>query len=389
MIVSESETFELSFDRAFVAIGQNGPLSTAFPSALGVTERGFLKIDSAWRTSLESVFASGDAVKGPSSVVDAMASGRAAARAVHRSLGTVGQKRPASPGGRMTKDFMEIPSDIPSQARPTMSERQPAARCDNFTEVALGLSESQVVSEAERCLQCGVCAQCHLCAEACDAIRAIRHESASELVVEHAGVVIIADPDAAPPTIRGEDVIRAYGPTSAKTDVYAMMTRGFASAAQAMILLGGTSHRPKGRGLSFSPPEPGLSSDVRLGLFVCRCNDAFGWTEEMTGHVDQLAETQQVAYGEVLQSACVPEGSAAILKAIRERGLTRVVLASCVCCPLDFVCSACTDQRSRLKETLFKGTGISRAMVETCNLRGEALRFLPSTPPSPWPDSRD
>ncbi len=379
VIVSESEPFELSFDRAFVAIGQNGPLSPASPSALGVTERGFLKVDSAWRTNLESVFASGDAVKGPSSVVDAMASGRAAARAVHQSLNG-GAKAACESWRPEDKDFMEIPSDIPSQARPTMSERQPAARCDNFTEVALGLSESQVVSEAERCLQCGVCSQCHLCAEACDAVRAIRHESASELVVEHAGVVIIADPDAAPSTIRGEDVIRAYGPTSAKTDVYAMMTRGFASAAQAMILLGGTSHRPKGRGLSFSPPEPGLSSEVRLGLFVCRCNDAFGWTEEMTGHVDQLAETQQVAYGEVLQSACVPEGSAAILKAIRERGLTRVVLASCVCCPLDFVCSACTDQRSRLKEALFKGTGISRAMVETCNLRGEALRFLPSDP---------
>jgi heterodisulfide reductase subunit A-like polyferredoxin len=96
--------------------------------------------------------------------------------------------------------------------------------------------------------------------------------------------------------------------------------------------------------------------------------------------VDQLAKTQQVAYGEVLQSACVPEGSAAILKAIRERGLTRVVLASCVCCPLDFVCSACTDQRSRLKDALFKGTGISRAMVETCNLRGEVLRSLPADP---------
>jgi NADPH-dependent glutamate synthase beta subunit-like oxidoreductase/Pyruvate/2-oxoacid:ferredoxin oxidoreductase delta subunit len=379
VIVPESEPFELSFDRAFVAIGQNGPFSSAAASGLGLSQRGFITVDSVWRTTLESVFASGDAVKGPSSVVDAMASGRAAARAVHESLN--GSEDAASESWRPEdRDFSEIPSNIPSQARPTMSERQPAARCDNFMEVALGLSESQVLSESERCLQCGVCSQCNMCTEVCEAVRAIDHATPSETLVEHAGVVIIADPDVPPPTVRGEDIIRAYGPTSAKTDVYAMMTRGFASAAQAMILLGGTSHRPKGRGLSFSPPEPGLSAEVRLGVFVCRCNDAFGWTEGMGDYVGHLWETNQVAYGEVLQSACIPEGSAAILKAIRERGLTRVVLASCVCCPLDFVCSACTDQRSRLKDALFKGTGISRAMVETCNLRGEVLRFLPADP---------
>ncbi len=88
-----------------------------------------------------------------------MASGRAAAQAVHDSLYgkggiAIGFWRPEE------KDFEEIPPDIPSQARPAISEKQPAARCDNFTEVALGLSESQVLSEAERCLQCGVCSQC-------------------------------------------------------------------------------------------------------------------------------------------------------------------------------------------------------------------------------------
>jgi hypothetical protein len=69
--------------------------------------------------------------------------------------------------------------------------------------------------------------------------------------VEHAGLVIIADPAAAPP-VKGEDVIRAYGPKAAKPDVNAMMSRGFAAAAHAMIFLEGGSQRPKGRGLLFS-----------------------------------------------------------------------------------------------------------------------------------------
>ncbi|MBL0732097.1 MAG: 4Fe-4S binding protein, partial [Desulfosarcina sp.] len=33
---------------------------------------------------------------------------------------------------------------------------------------------------------------------------------------------------------------------------------------------------------------------------------------------------------------------------------------------------------SRLKNALFQGTGISRSMVETCNLRGEVLRLIPA-----------
>ena len=73
--------------------------------------------------------------------------------------------------------------------------------------------------------------------------------------MEQAGVVIIADPDVAPP-VKGEDVIRAYSVKSGKTDVYAMMLRGFAAAAEAMILLGGSSQRLKGHGLSFAPPDP-------------------------------------------------------------------------------------------------------------------------------------
>jgi heterodisulfide reductase subunit A-like polyferredoxin len=96
----------------------------------------------------------------------------------------------------------------------------------------------------------------------------------------------------------------------------------------------------------------------------------------MDGYVHGLTSRKDIIHAEVMLSACVPAGASSIVRTIREKGLTRVVLASCVCCPLDFICSACTDQRSRLKDALFQGTGISRSMVETCNLRGEALRYL-------------
>jgi len=381
VIIQESEPFDLKFDRAIVAIGQAGSFPLGEPSkgdraSAGpkITPHGFLEVDEEGRTSVPGVHAAGDAVNGPSTVVEAMASGRAVARSVHMEL-SGGEAAVMESSRPEDRDFPEIPSDIPSVARPTMPERQPSVRTDNFSEVALGLSESQVIFEAERCLQCGICSECLLCTDACSTLGAINHLEQPEKSVEHAGVVIIADPEAAP-AVKGEDVIRAYGPKAAKSDVYAMIIRGFAAAANAMVLLGGASQRTRGRGVSFLPPDPELSPEIRIGVFVCRCNDAFGWLNEMDQYVEGLTRKEEIVHAEIMPSACVPEGTAAILKAIREKGLTRVVLASCVCCPLDFVCSACTDQRSRLKDALFHGTGISRAMVETCNLRGEALRYL-------------
>ncbi len=375
VIVSGSEPFDLKFDRAIVAIGQTGLFQDRnMPAGLNVTASGFVEVDESWRTGISRVYAAGDAVTGPSSVVDAMATGRAVARSIHMHLSGEEVLKPGTSRPE-DRDFPEIPKDIPSLARPRMPERQPAVRMNNFSEVAMGLSEKQVLTESERCLQCGICSECLLCAEACYLIGAINHEEQSKESIEHAGVVIIADPELAPP-IKGEDVIRAYGPKTARLDVYAMITRGFAAAAKAMTLLENTSLRPKGHGISFSLPDPGLSSEIRMGVFVCRCNNAFGWIEGMNEYVERLTDQKEVVHAEVMPSACIPEGTANILRTIREKGITRVVLASCVCCPLDFVCSACTDQRNRLKDTLFRGTGVSRSMVETCNLRGEALRFL-------------
>ncbi len=373
------EPFELEFDRAIVAIGQIGNASKTI-EGIEVTPGDFIAIDGDCRTSFPDVYAAGDAVTGPTSVVKAMASGREAAAAVHRRFLREPHhvSLPRRPGDR---DFPEIAPDVPSLARVRMPERQLAARTHSFSEVALGLSESQTGSEAARCLQCGVCSECLQCVKHCISFDTIRHDEECPEETEHAGVVIIADPEAAP-AVKGEDVLRAYSTKTTREDVYSMMLRGFAAAADAMILLGGNSQRMRGHGLSFTPPDPQLSPELRIGVFVCRCNDAFGWLPELSRYVADLQGKSAIEHAEVMASACSPEGSGSILKTIREKGLTRIVLASCVCCPLDYVCSACTDQRSRLKSALFHGTGVTRAMAETCNLRGEVLRLLKEDPAS-------
>jgi NADPH-dependent glutamate synthase beta subunit-like oxidoreductase/NAD-dependent dihydropyrimidine dehydrogenase PreA subunit len=377
--VPGSEAFELDFERAFVAIGQSGPLSrTPLAPGLTVTAHGYLAVDDNQLTGCPIIYAAGDAVTGPSSVVHAMASGRRAALMLERQLSLPNQTDPAhrTPAQRpRDREFDPLPMDLIRQKRPVLHELEPTVRCQNFAEVSRGLEPHSITTEAQRCLQCGACSLCLACEAACGPVKAICHADADETITEHAGVVIIADPLLGP-KITGEDVIRAYGPAAAKPDIYAMLQRGYAAAAQAAVLLGQTSGRPKGHGILFSPPDPGLSPLIRIGVFACRCNDSLGWHPEMDAYLKGLLAHEDVVCAQALDAACVAEGTAKIISLIREKGITRAVLASCVCCPLNFICSACTDQRSRLKDALFNSTGISRSMVETCNLRGEALRML-------------
>ena len=377
--VEGGKPIEIEFERAVIAIGQTGnPVFFGGYAENFATPGGLIRVDDKGSTCTENVFAAGDAVTGPSTVVSAMASGRSAAMAVHSFL-TGAAPEPCSFSRPQDLDFPLITPEIPSIPRALMSEHQPASNRELSVEVGLGLTENQVHSEAARCLQCGVCSECAQCEEACSAANAISHADDSFEGVEHAGVVIIADPAAAP-GVKGEDVIRAYSSKAIKPDISAMTLRGFAAAAEAVLLLGDGAPRMKGHGISFSPPAPQLSSDLRIGVFVCRCNDSLGWDPDLDNFISYLPENSPVDYAESVASACTPEGAASILRTIREKGLTRFVLASCICCPLDLICSACTDQRSRLKDTIFRGTGITRAMAETCNLRGEALALLKIEP---------
>jgi NADPH-dependent glutamate synthase beta subunit-like oxidoreductase/NAD-dependent dihydropyrimidine dehydrogenase PreA subunit len=368
---------DAAFDLAFVAIGQAGPYSEESGPGVAVTDKGLLGEDGAGRTSLAKVYAAGDAATGPSTVVSAMASGRRAAAALHADL--AGARRPGRSTRPVDRDFLPIAPGLPTRPRAGMPETRPRARANSFGEVALGYTEAQAASEAERCLACGACSECLLCEEACAAVGAIDHAAQAEEITEQAGVVILADPALAP-SIKGEDVLRAYPKNAQEAGVYAHLSRGFAAAAQAMVLLSSTSSRIRGYGMPQTAPDPGLDPEIRVGVFACRCNDSLGWHDGLSGFVAGLPGSDGVVHAETLPAACTAEGAAYIVRAIRQKDITRVVLASCVCCPLNFICSACTDQRTRLKDALFRGTGVSRAMVECVNIRGEALSLLREAP---------
>ena len=381
VIKPDSDAIMLDFDRAFVAIGQTGAYGAdQATQGLEITDRGLIHVDDQGSTGIGGVYAAGDAATGVTSVVQAMAHGRKIAARISKDLDDgLGQLRRLQPKRPKNRDFDPVPADQPPEPRAAMPELPLSHRQNNFNEVALGYDETQAQGEAFRCLQCGGCAQCLECLKVCEANDAICHDEQTKKLTENAGVLIVADSELAL-DIKGEDVIRAYGPPTAKTDVNAMMQRGFAAAAKAMAMLLETSPRLKDHGIAFITPDPGLAKPIRIGVFACRCNDSLGWSPEMNDYLESLLARPEIVHSEAVCSACIPEGIARIQSSVREKALTRVVMASCVCCPLNYVCNACTDQRSRLKYGLFSGNGISRSMVQTCNLRGEVLRLVDKSP---------
>ena len=54
---------------------------------------------------------------------------------------------------------------------------------------------------------------------------------------------------------------------------------------------------------------------------------------------------------------------------MKKHRLNRVILASCACCPLEFQCISCNDQRNRTRIHLFDKHGLDRSTFEMINLR--------------------
>jgi ferredoxin len=120
-------------------------------------------------TSVPGVFATGDAVTGPATVVEAIGGGKRAAKAIDRYLSGFSQpKLPPVPVRRKRVDWLEVPATTKMVLKkPEMPLLNLERRRTTFQQVELGYSENQVREEARRCLRCDVCLRCGKCVEVC------------------------------------------------------------------------------------------------------------------------------------------------------------------------------------------------------------------------------
>ncbi len=289
-------------------------------------------------TSVPGVFAGGDAVTGPATVIEAIAAGKRAAESIARYLR--GEDLAAGRTfGRLDTSDIEYytPPVVEPEARARMP-KLPLAGRGHFAEINLGFSEEEAVAEAERCLSCGVCSECLECVKVCQP-QAIDHAAPGERLVLNIGAVILADGRWQMADGKSQEAEGVYWVEP--DDVWG------ASATAAKVMADLATYRTFPSVPSFPSLLPVPS---RIGVFVCHCGDEIGAVVDVDAVVGEIHRLPGVAFTGDLPFACHEEGAATIQRAIVEAGLDRVVLAACSCCSLDQVCYSCTYQRVRCKD---------------------------------------
>jgi formate dehydrogenase major subunit len=137
------------------AIGQSPEADgLAGDPAIALRRNGTLDVNEALCTSRPGIFAAGDAVLGPATVVEAVAQGNAVARAVDQYLRTGRVEKVVTlPGYEVVDQPFDL-DDYADARPPRMPELAVEERRGSFREVELGLDERAAREECKRCLRC-------------------------------------------------------------------------------------------------------------------------------------------------------------------------------------------------------------------------------------------
>jgi len=144
---------EVAANVVIAAIGQTADLSW-IPASMGLeTGRGVVIADSrTMATNVPGIFAGGDCVTGPDTVIQAIAAGKKAAASIDKYLGGDGMVAPPLEVERKVSGEI-IEQEARRIAEPALDVSD---RLGSFKEVELGFDEEMAVAEASRCLRCDV-----------------------------------------------------------------------------------------------------------------------------------------------------------------------------------------------------------------------------------------
>jgi NADPH-dependent glutamate synthase beta subunit-like oxidoreductase len=146
--------FNLEIDVLIPAIGQKPNSDWAIAAGLEVAKDGRLIVHDGLATSRPGVFAAGDTVSGPASVIDAVAQGNqvAAEIDIYLSTGALSQQIP-----RLTPAIPDSSWNVDDYAMAVRCEApqlHAVERKANFKEVEQPIAEAAIRAECRRCLRC-------------------------------------------------------------------------------------------------------------------------------------------------------------------------------------------------------------------------------------------
>ncbi len=150
--IKESE-FVMGFDNIISSIGQAADIPSKFEVEIG---RGnVIKVnDETLATTRKGVFAGGDIVTGPASVIGAIAQGRQAASSIDKYLGGNGIIDETLVAAEKPDPVFGQDTDFANWKQAKMPCVDNSKRLSGFTEVELGYDEPIALKEAKRCFRC-------------------------------------------------------------------------------------------------------------------------------------------------------------------------------------------------------------------------------------------
>jgi NADH-quinone oxidoreductase subunit F len=150
--------YELEIDTLIPAIGQKPDLNFLQGNTkLNISKWNTLEVDpETMETNVPGIFAGGDVVTGPATVLEAMRAGKIASESIHRYLRGENISREYSPKKpRLDISPIQVsPEELSELKRPEIPALSVEKRKSNFKEVELGLTKEMAIKEAKRCLRC-------------------------------------------------------------------------------------------------------------------------------------------------------------------------------------------------------------------------------------------
>jgi NADPH-dependent glutamate synthase beta subunit-like oxidoreductase/coenzyme F420-reducing hydrogenase delta subunit len=173
---NDADVIDVPCDTVIMAIGQAADMGFLQGCSLKVDERGRLPYDAATlQTAAPWIFACGEIVTPPGSVVEACASGRRAARAIDQYL----SGKPIQLNEVLPPKIQPIPAEtaqkVSKAPREPVGTAAPEARKTHFGPVDMNFAQEAALRESRRCMSCGAgaeviadkCAACLTCLRVC------------------------------------------------------------------------------------------------------------------------------------------------------------------------------------------------------------------------------
>ena len=139
-----------------LAIGEKPDLSFLETRKFNLTLNNGIEVNSfTLMTNVPGVFAGGDVVSGPATVIEAIVAGRKAALSIDKYLG--GQSIECEELMPHTIGLGDVDTDrFNKREGQRMLALPPEKRAQGFEEVKLGFAELEALRETDRCFQCGL-----------------------------------------------------------------------------------------------------------------------------------------------------------------------------------------------------------------------------------------